>query len=49
MKNHSDAFIKGSFNYRRSSIADHSKSAQHLKRCDLEEKESCEKEGRKYK
>ena len=45
MKNYSDAFIKSSFNYRQSSIADHSKSAQHLKSCELEEKRSCEKEG----
>ena len=43
VKNPSDVFIKGSFKYLRSSIADHSKSAQHLKSCELEEKESCEK------
>ena len=49
VKNYSDAFIKGSFNYHWSSIADHSKSAQHMKSCDLKEKEICEKEGRKYK
>ena len=49
MKNYSDAFIKGSFNYLQSSIADHSKSAQHLKSCYLEEKERHEKEDWKYK
>ena len=48
VKNYSDGFIKGFFIYCRSSIADHSKSAQHLKSCELEEKKSCEKEGRKY-
>ena len=49
VKNYSDAFIKGSFNYLWSSLADHSKSAQHLKSCDLEEKERHEKEDWKYK
>ena len=48
VKNYSDAFLKGFFNYRESSIADHSTSAQHLKSCELEEKESCENEGQKY-
>ena len=41
VKSYSDAFIKGSFNYHWSSIADHSKSAQHIK--------SYENIGRKYK
>ena len=49
VKNYLDAFIKGSFNYHWSSIADHSKSAQHIKSYNLEEKEICEKEGQKYK
>ena len=44
VKNYSDVFIKGCFNYRQSSIAYHSKSAQNLKSCKLEEKESSEKE-----
>ena len=49
VKNYSNAFIKGSFNYHQSCIANHSKSAQHIKNCYLEEKESCEKVGQKYK
>ena len=48
VKNYFDAFIKGSSNYCRPNISDHSKSAEHLKSCELEEKQSCEKEGQKY-
>ena len=32
VKNFSDTFIKGSTNYRKSTIADHAKTAQHLKK-----------------
>ena len=48
MKNFSDTFIKGS-TYRKSTIADHAKAAQHLKSLKFEEKETCMSEGRKYK
>ena len=40
VKNFSDTFIKGSKNYRKSTIADHAKTAQHLKSLELEEKET---------
>ena len=49
VKNFSDTFIKGSTNYRKSTIADHAKTAQHLKSLEFEEKETCVSEGRKYK
>ena len=48
VKNFSDTFIKGS-TYRKSTIADHAKAAQHLKSLKFEEKETCMSEGRKYK
>ena len=48
VKNYSDAFIKGSSNYCILNISDHSKPAQHLKSCELEEKQSCKKEGQKH-
>ena len=48
VKNFSDTFIKGSTNYRKSNIADRAKTAQHLKSLELEEKETCVSEGRKY-
>ena len=48
VKNFSDTFIKGSTNYRKSTTADHAKTAQHLKSLELEEKETCVSEGRKY-
>ena len=48
MKNFSGTFIKGSTNYRKSTTADHAKTAQHLKSLELEEKETCVSEGRKY-
>ena len=47
-KNYSDAFIKGSTNFRKSSVSDHSKSCQHLRSIELNEKSKCEEEGRKY-
>ena len=37
-KNYSDAFVKGSKNYKRSAVSDHEKTSQHR---DLEEKEKC--------
>ena len=37
-KNYSDAFVKGSKNYKRSAVSDHEKTSQHE---DLEEKEKC--------
>ena len=46
--NFSDAFLKGSTNYRKSNVSDHAKSTQHVKSCDLEEKQKCENEGRAY-
>ena len=36
--NYSDAFVKGSKNYKRSAVSDHEKTSQHR---DLEEKEKC--------
>ena len=48
VKNFSDTFIKGSTNYRKSTIADHAKIAQHLKSLELEEKETCVSESGKY-
>ena len=48
MKNFSDAFLKGSTNYRKSNVSDHAKSTQRVKSCDLEEKQKCENEGRVY-
>ena len=51
VKNFSDTFIKGSTNYRKSTIADHAKTAQHLKSLELEEieeKGTCVSKGRKY-
>ena len=41
VKTFSDTFIKGSTNYRKSTIDDLSKTAQHLKSLELEEKETC--------
>ena len=38
-KNYSDAFVKGSKNYKRSAVSDHEKSKE------LEEKEKCETSG----
>ena len=48
VKNLSDTFIKGSTNYRKSTITDHAKTAQHLKSLELEEKETCMSGSRKY-
>ena len=48
VKNFSDTFIKVSTNYRKSTIADHAKTLQHLKSLKLEEKETCVSESRKY-
>ena len=48
VKNFSDAFLKGSTNYRKSNVSDHAKSTQHVKSCDLEEKQNCENKGRAY-
>ena len=48
VKNFSDTVIKGSTTYRKLTIADHAKTAQHLKSLELEEKETCVSEGRKY-
>ena len=44
VKNFSDTFIKGSTNYRKSTVADHPKTAQNLKSLELEEKETCASE-----
>ena len=49
VKNFSDTFIKDSTNYWKSTIADHAKTAQHLKSLEFEEKETCVSESRKYK
>ena len=48
VKNFSNTSIKGSTNYRKSNVADHAKTAQNLKSLELEEKETCVSEGRKY-
>ena len=48
VKNLSDAFLKGSTNYRKSNVSDHAKSTQNVKSCDLAEKQKCENEGRAY-
>ena len=49
VKNFSTTFIKDSTNYWKSTIADHAKTAQHLKSLEFEEKETCMSESRKYK
>ena len=46
--NISEEFLKGSTNYWKLTKADHAKTAQHLKSLDLEEKDTCTSEGRKY-
>ena len=48
VKNFSDIFTKGSTNYRKSTIADHAKTAQHSKSLKLEENKTCMSESRKY-
>ena len=48
-KNYSEAFIAGSKNYRRSAVSEHAKTSQHELSKDLEDKESCEKEGQAYR
>ena len=40
-KNYSDACVKGSKNYKRSTVSDHEKESQHEKSKELEEKEKC--------
>ena len=44
-KNYSDAFVKGSKNYKKSAVSDHEKTSQHEKSKELEEKEKCETSG----
>ena len=39
-KNYSDAFVKGSKNYKRSAVSDHEKTSQYEKSNELEEKEN---------
>ena len=48
-KNYSDAFVKGSKNYKRSAVSDHEKTSQHEKSKELEEKEKCETSGLPYR
>ena len=48
-KNYSDAFVKGSKNYKRSAVSDHEKMSQHEKSKELEEKEKCETSGLPYR
>ena len=44
VKNFSDTFIRGSTNYRKSTIADHAKTAQHLKVSNQKKKKpACQK------
>ena len=48
-KNYSDAFVKGSKNYKRSAVFDHQNTSQHENSKDLEEKEKCETSGLSYR
>ena len=48
-KNYSEAFIKGSKNYRKSAVSEHEKTLQHEKSKELEEKARCEASGVSYK
>ena len=48
-KNYSEAFVKGSKNYRRSAVVEHEKTTQHQKSKELEEKERCEAAGAVYR
>ena len=48
-KNYSDAFVKGSKNYKRSAVSDHEKMSQHEKSKELEEKGKCETSGLPYR
>lgn len=48
-KNYSEAFVKGSKNYRRSAVAEHEKTTQHDKSKELEEEERCKASGAVYR
>ena len=48
-KNYSDAFVKGSKNYRRSAVAEHETRTQHERSKELDEKEKCEATGSVYR
>ena len=48
-KNYSNAFVKCSKNYKRSTVSDHEKTSQHEKSKELEEKEKCETSGLPYR
>ncbi|XP_066928483.1 zinc finger protein 862-like [Clytia hemisphaerica] len=48
-KNYSEAFVKGSKNYRKSAVAEHEKTTQHDKSKELEEEERCKASGAVYR